>query len=112
MLLLGQPISAQLAQSRFGFVNRVVPTADVLPTALKLAQIITSNSPDAVWSTKVALVEGRGDVEGYVRKWEENPRGRGFATSENISEGLRAFQEKRKPKWQNPAPLTPAKAKL
>ncbi|KZT58358.1 enoyl-CoA hydratase/carnithine racemase [Calocera cornea HHB12733] len=112
MLLLGQPISAQLAHDRFGFVNRVVPASEVLPTALKLAQTIVNNSPDSVWSTKIGLVEGRGDVEGYVQRWEDNPRGRGFAQSENIAEGLRAFQEKRKPAWKNPAPISAIKAKL
>lgn len=112
MLLLGQPIPAHLAYSRFGFVNRVVPPSQVLPTALQLAQTVVANSPDAVWSTKVALAEGRGDVEGFVRRWEENPRGSGFTETENIGEGLRAFQEKRKPAWKNPAPTPSGRAKL
>lgn len=112
MLLLGQPISAQLAHSRFGFVNSVVPASEVLPTAFKFAQRIVNNSPDSVWSTKVGLLEGKGDVEGYVQRWEDNPRGRGFATSENIGEGLLAFQERRKPAWKNPAPIPSIKAKL
>lgn len=37
-------------------VNTVVPASKVLSTAISLAQQITSNSPDAVQSSKVALL--------------------------------------------------------
>lgn len=37
-------------------VNAVVPQSEVLQTAIKMAQQLTMNSPDAVYSTKKALV--------------------------------------------------------
>ncbi|KAF7344533.1 hypothetical protein MSAN_01935200 [Mycena sanguinolenta] len=56
MLLLGKPVTADDARNRFGFVNVVVPPADVLPTALDLAsQIIAKTRPDSVQSTKKGL---------------------------------------------------------
>ena len=42
--------------SSFKSVNTVVPGSKVLSTAISLAQQITSNSPDAVQSSKVALL--------------------------------------------------------
>ncbi|KAG5340519.1 hypothetical protein C0989_001329 [Termitomyces sp. Mn162] len=56
MLLLGRVVDAAEAHTRFGFVNRVVPPSDVLPTALTVAQQIIANSPDAVQSTKEGLL--------------------------------------------------------
>jgi 1,4-dihydroxy-2-naphthoyl-CoA synthase len=46
-------------------VNTVVPKAQLLQTAIEWAFRITQNSPDAVQSTKRALVEAakHGDVE-------------------------------------------------
>ncbi|KAK2462892.1 hypothetical protein APHAL10511_005090 [Amanita phalloides] len=56
LLLLGKTIRADEAQTRFGFVNVVVPADQVLSTAIAIAQEITENSPDAVQSTKAALL--------------------------------------------------------
>jgi len=42
--------------SYFYSVNMVVPPSDLLPTAIRVAQQITRNSPDAVQSTKRALL--------------------------------------------------------
>ncbi|KAI3595797.1 enoyl-hydratase [Moniliophthora roreri] len=56
MLLLGNPISAKDAYSRFGFVNRVVPASDVVSTAVDLAKDICANSPDSVQTTKLGLL--------------------------------------------------------
>lgn len=79
MLLLGRNVSAEEAAQHFGLyvrlrssrlnirttdtadskytsVNTVVPKQNVLQTALDWAQQIVQNSPDAVQSTKRALV--------------------------------------------------------
>ncbi|KAJ7634717.1 enoyl-CoA hydratase/carnithine racemase [Roridomyces roridus] len=106
MLLLGNPVSAEDARNRFGFVNFVVPPADVLPTALAVATQIISNSPDSVQSTKRALLlsaqhSNNETVAVHARSTETLATYRG----ENIKEGLKAFNEKRKPMWQNPAKL-------
>ncbi|KAK7458768.1 hypothetical protein VKT23_009773 [Stygiomarasmius scandens] len=56
MLLTGRTVTAQEGYSRFGFINVVVPPSELLSAALRLAQQINSNSPDAVQSTKLALL--------------------------------------------------------
>lgn len=84
MLLLGRPVTAQEAATRFGLyvcrshlskitltarsVNKVVPKTDVLKTAVEWAQEIVGNSPDSVQSTKRALMLSNqlGDVEDVV----------------------------------------------
>ncbi|KAF5393433.1 hypothetical protein D9757_000470 [Collybiopsis confluens] len=45
MLLTGKVISAEDAHMRFGFVNAVVPPSEILPEALRYAQLIVANSP-------------------------------------------------------------------
>ncbi|KAI0673640.1 enoyl-CoA hydratase/carnithine racemase [Trametes maxima] len=107
MLLLGKPISAKDAATRFGFVNKVVPKAEVLSTALAWAAEIAQNSPDAVQSTKRALLlaNRHGSVEDTVVAHVSSKESKRAFTSENILEGLKAFTEKRKPSWKNPAKL-------
>jgi len=107
MLLLGKPIKASDAASRFGFVNKVVPKSELLPTALALAAEITSNSPDAVQSTKRALLltNQRAHVEDVVEAHVRSKEGKEHIAGDNIKEGLKAFSEKRKPVWSNPAKL-------
>ncbi len=49
-------------------MNKVVPKAEVLPTAIEWAKQLCQNSPDAVQSTKKALVLAQqlSDVEDVV----------------------------------------------
>ncbi|OCH88745.1 enoyl-CoA hydratase/carnithine racemase [Obba rivulosa] len=107
MLLTGRNISAKDAATRFGFVNKVVPKSQVLSTALAWAAEINANSPDAVQSTKRALLlsNQHGSVEDTVltHVWSKEST-RAFKSS-NIKEGLSAFSERRKPHWLNPAKL-------
>ncbi|KAG8801874.1 hypothetical protein FRC17_006535, partial [Serendipita sp. 399] len=99
MLLLGRPISAQDAYQRFNIlgaklfsVNAVVPSNKLMSTALEWATIITSNSPDAVQSTKKALLLAKesGMWEGSKRHFE-SPEHKQAMTGDNIKEGLTAF---------------------
>jgi len=107
MLLLGRTVSAMEAYERFGFVNAVVPKAQLLQTAIEWAFKITQNSPDAVQSTKRALIEAakHGDVEQATLAHIWSPESTRAYQGENIKEGLKAFKEKRKPIWINPAKL-------
>ncbi|KAI8981161.1 enoyl-CoA hydratase/carnithine racemase [Trametes punicea] len=107
MLLLGKAITATDAATRFGFINKVVPKGEVLHTALAWAAEITQNSPDAVQSTKRALLLANryGSVEDAVIAHVNSKESKRAFTSENIQEGLRAFTEKRTPAWKNPAKL-------
>ncbi|MDJ0489923.1 crotonase/enoyl-CoA hydratase family protein [Rhodococcus qingshengii] len=102
LLLTGDPITAQQALG-FHLVNRVVPAADVLSTALELAEKIAGNAPLAVQAHKrIALqqtADGRRPTEepGWAMTTDALPA---IAYSEDAKEGPRAFAEKRVPVWQ------------
>lgn len=101
LVLTGKPMSADDA-SRWGLVNRVVPQADVLATALELAAQISAGAPLAVQASKTVA---RGIVDGHVAAedhfWElnENSLAR-LTTSTDTLEGIMAFMQKREPVWK------------
>ncbi|KAI6106688.1 ClpP/crotonase-like domain-containing protein, partial [Pisolithus thermaeus] len=107
MLLLGNTITALEARDKYRFINIITSATEVLPTALALAHTITSNSPDAVQSTKEGLLIAQriGNVdEAVVSHALSGASGRVW-NGRNVKEGLDAFVEKRSPKWTNPAKL-------
>jgi enoyl-CoA hydratase len=97
MMLTGESIGAHEAY-RIGLINRVVPAADVLPTAEALACRIAENGPLAVQRIKETVVRGSGLTlqEGYVIEDESR---RVVLASEDAREGPRAFIEKRPPRY-------------
>ncbi|KAM5536024.1 hypothetical protein V8D89_010282 [Ganoderma adspersum] len=107
LLLTGKTISATEAATRFGFVNQVVPKGKVVSAALAWAAQINQNSPDSVQSTKRALLLSNryGNIEDAVVAHIGSSESKRAFVSENIQEGLRAFVEKRKPSWKDPAKL-------
>lgn len=88
-------------------INIITSPAEVLPTALALARTITSNSPDAVQSTKEGLLIAQhvGNVDEAVVSHALSAASGRVWNGQNIKEGLAAFVEKRTPKWTNPAKL-------
>jgi crotonobetainyl-CoA hydratase len=100
-LLTGDPFDAATAQ-RYGFANRVVPLADLMPTAIALAEKIAGNAPLSVQASKrVALRIADGQIAGDDAHWADNGRERKtLMASEDAREGPRAFAEKRKPVWK------------
>ncbi|KDQ62905.1 hypothetical protein JAAARDRAFT_168207 [Jaapia argillacea MUCL 33604] len=107
MLLLGRTITAREALDRFHFINCVVPKSAVLATAVEWAQQIVQNSPDAVQCTKRGLILAgqHGNIEQAVIAHAWSPESKREYKGANIKEGLKAFSEKRKPVWTNPAKL-------
>lgn len=98
MALTGEPLSAQRAYE-VGLVNRVVPLADVLPTAMALAQRICDNAPLAVRTSKRVVLEAMDLDEGEA--WAVNNAAFAvIAASADALEGAIAFAEKRPPRWQ------------
>jgi enoyl-CoA hydratase len=94
--LTGDPIDAEAAR-RAGFVNRVVPAADLLDEAIALAGRIAENGPLAVAAVKQLM--RRGATDGSEAAWPgREVIGRIFG-SEDAREGATAFVEKRAPRW-------------
>ncbi|KAG8712743.1 hypothetical protein FRC11_014322 [Ceratobasidium sp. 423] len=104
LLLTGRTITAEEAHTKYRFVTNVVPPSQVLSSAINLAKEIVSNSPDAVWSTKKALLDGQqyASLEEAVIKHNLSEESKRVYCGDNIREGLAAFSEKRKPVWANP----------
>jgi enoyl-CoA hydratase len=99
MALTAEPLSAARAYE-VGLVNRVVPSAEVLPTALALAQRICANAPLAVRTSKRVMLDAMDLGEGDA--WALNNEAfAAIASSADALEGAIAFAEKRPPVWQS-----------
>ncbi len=98
LLCTAQPLSAQRMYD-VGFVNKVVPYADLMDESMKMARAIADNAPLSVRAGKKMVYQSAdlGWEEGLDRAdelWEP------VYLSEDGLEGPRAFAEKRKPVWQ------------
>jgi len=105
MALTGRTLDAQEAE-KWGLVNKVVGSSgdgensEVVQEAIRWAELISENSPDSVIVSREGIKlgwEGIGAEEG-TRIVEEGIFQR-MQGGENMTEGVRAFVEKRKPKW-------------
>jgi enoyl-CoA hydratase/carnithine racemase len=98
MILTGDPIGATEAL-RLGLVNRILPLEELMPAARDLAERIASRGPLAVRAAKRAVFGGL--HSGFTGGMDlERRLFREVATSEDASEGPRAFAEKRKPRYK------------
>jgi enoyl-CoA hydratase/carnithine racemase len=98
ILFTGQPFSAQDAE-RWGMVNEVLEPAALMPRALELARAICANAPISVRQIKKAAHAGLQtdlatglliEVQAYERT----------IPTEDRHEGVRAFNEKRRPAFK------------
>jgi len=99
MLLTGQPISARRALE-LGLVNRVVPLEGLDAAVREFVDAILAASPAIVRLGKRAFYEQRtlSEEEAYERAvavMTEN------AVRPDAQEGMRAFLEKRRPRWRD-----------
>lgn len=96
LLLSGRTISGKEA-GEMGLAGHVLPQAEVLPAALKLAREMAVNaSPAAIAAAKKFLWEGI-DVHGRDRR--ENKTLFWLAQQPDAAEGIASFLEKRPPQW-------------
>jgi enoyl-CoA hydratase len=97
LVMTGRAFTAQEAQ-RWGLVNEVVAAEALLPAALEVARAIAANAPLSTRQVKQSI--GRGlrmslsdglafEIEAYNR----------LVPTQDRMEGVRAFNEKRKPRF-------------
>lgn len=94
MVMTGAPIDAQAAL-RWGLVSHVVPAAEVLGCALRVASLIAANGPLAVQAARDAVYQGAAmPLEAALRL--EQFLAEPLRQSDDAAEGVRAFIEKRR----------------
>ena len=98
LILSGRRVKAEEAE-RIGLVNRVVPLASLREEAEKLAQTILKNGPLAVAAALEAVQRGMDLPLDQGLRFESGRFGI-LAASEDMHEGLKAFLEKRPPRFQ------------
>jgi enoyl-CoA hydratase/carnithine racemase len=98
MILTGDPIDAETAL-RIGLVNRILPAARMLESALQLAATIASRGPLAVIAARRAILEGQTLGLGAGLMAERDIFFEIMKT-EDAREGPAAFAEKREPRFQ------------
>jgi crotonobetainyl-CoA hydratase len=98
--LLGEPITPETAL-RWGLVNRVVPAADVLDEALRLAEGIVAGAPLAIKASKQLVERASGAGSDWdADAWRLNEELIAeILQSNDMVEGTAAFAEKRAPRW-------------
>lgn len=98
LMLTGRTVSAEEAE-RIGLVNRAVPEAELLSSALQTAGLIAGNSPwgvrmtkEVMWSQlEVASLQAGIDLENRTQILS--------TYTGDIDEATSAFKEKRPPRW-------------
>ena len=98
VLLTGDMITAQRAYE-IGLVNRVVPAAELLAEAKKLAHALAAKAPIAVRYIIDAVNHGLESSFSAGAQLETSLFGT-IASSEDMREGTKAFLDKRKAVWQ------------
>jgi enoyl-CoA hydratase/carnithine racemase len=95
MILTGREINAQEAW-RIGLINKVLPQAQVLSEATTLAQDMAAKSPIALRYVREAIHKGMDMTLEQGLRLEADLYFLTHSTTDR-TEGIRAFQEKRKP---------------
>ena len=97
MIFLGEPVDAQTALA-LGLINKVVPLDDLMGEAMKWAQKLCQKPPLALAAAKKLVNAAWGQstavgIEQEVESWADI-----YGTMDK-AEGMKAFLEKRKPKF-------------
>lgn len=98
LLLTGRPFTAEDAHA-WGMVNEVVEPAELMPRVLELARAIAANAPISVRQIKTAVREGLQTDLTRALRIEVLAYERTISTQDR-HEGVRAFNEKRPPRFE------------
>jgi enoyl-CoA hydratase/carnithine racemase len=101
LFLLGRYIDAPTALA-WGLVNRLAPTAELEAMALELAAELAGNAPLSQLGNKRVIAEllgAEGELLAEVEEQLIELRRASFA-SQDMREGMKAFAEKRPPRWR------------
>jgi len=101
MILTGRSVPAREGQT-LGFVNEVVPAADLLATAKRWAEQIIACSPMSIRASKeiVRLGANEPTLADAYRNQMRYPAARALFRSSDFREGPLAFAQKRAPRWK------------
>ncbi len=98
LIFTARRITAQEA-ARIGLINEAVPDDRLLERAMEVAQEIAANGPLAVAQAKYAINMGA-EVEIHAGLFIESRCYDNIIPTKDRLEGLKAFQEKRKPQYR------------
>jgi crotonobetainyl-CoA hydratase len=100
MILTARRVSAQEGLE-LGFVNEVVPAADLMAAARRWATLITDCSPMSIRASKAAVLRGLDEpsLAQAITGQGKYPEVAALFQSADFVEGPRAFAQKRAPNW-------------
>lgn len=101
MILTGKTVPA-VQGVELGFVNEVVPSTELMPRAIALAEEILACSPLSVRGSKQIVMQGMDepDMATAYRNQRQYSEVKKMFRSADLREGPKAFAEKRKPVWK------------
>jgi enoyl-CoA hydratase/carnithine racemase len=101
MILTSKRLSAAEGMA-LGFVNEVVPAADLQAATARWCAEILRASPMSIRASKETVMRGLDEsgVEAAMKNQPGYPAYAAWAQSEDAKEGPRAFAEKRAPNWK------------
>lgn len=96
-ILTGDPIPAERAY-HLGLVSRLVPPGEAMNEARKLAALIATSAPLAVYASRQVVLAAAYQTDDELKKLTNSLFAQVMASSDT-KEGLTAFIEKRTPNW-------------
>jgi enoyl-CoA hydratase/carnithine racemase len=101
MILTGRRVSA-IEGKELGFVNDVVPAAELMPAAKKWADQILALSPMSIRASKEAVYRGLTEpsIAAAMEGQRNYPSVQAMFKSADFVEGPMAFAQKRPPQWK------------